>query len=681
MNRTIGFAVLFLLWCGGVFAQIPLTGHGVSTRLACASTTGAPSSTVYACSTTPSFTPVANDIIEWVPGSNDLSNTGPTPTINVNALGAKPIVSASGAVTALDAGDVGRVTAVSRFTLVYDGTNWQLLSQSGNAASTFTNTANQALDAFYAGLRKTNTQIVRIGGFVDSILTCYQIAPCNFGPFSQSNSPMWALRTELCKQFLCWSSGIRPIYRITGTTTPDGGEGGYVLTSGTLGTSTLIGPQETTPPANFSGTSLASLTSGGVLTITVGQAWSKVIIYCATNSTSTGWTPTIGGAAQANVCTAQPGAATANAVTITNPTSIATQGATPSTLTFTSLGNNSFIYGYEALFTNGTNGLVIDNMGVGAISAVWFGAPSGLAWWDLTQGVVGLCIMEFGENDAQGGTPRSVANFNADAQVIATDCGNRGGSNLFWIPPPFSGPGANYTNLQAGILAYSQTAGWDVLIMNDLFRGGNLVLRGAPDFVSQSAAALSALNQTDGTLASDNQHPSDVGSWNLFQQIYSHLFGRIPAPQAGYGVGSQMMNRAMITPQNGAYTNATTGATSIVGWTWTVYKGQTLKVECDGDYQAAATGGLRMQITGPAMTAMKMNLWGGLSQTTSFNPPTVTATATLTTGTAITTATTNFPWRMSLYVNPSANGTVQIQAASVAAVNLTIGVGSTCSAQ
>jgi hypothetical protein len=69
-----------------------------------------------------------------------------------------------------------------------------------------------------------------------------------------------------------------------------------------------------------------------------------------------------------------------------------------------------------------------------------------------------------------------------------------------------------------------------------------------------------------------------------------------------------------------------------------------------------------------------------IAANSSHYPPTITATSTLTAALAITTAATNFKWDMSIYVNPSANGTVQIQAASVAAVNLTIGVGSSCSA-
>ena len=662
-------------------AQAPLNGHGIAQRLACASTTGSSSSTAYACSTSPTFTPKTGDVIFWAPGANDLANTTPSPTINVNALGAKPISNEAGVSTALDAGDVGRVTSLSKYMLVYDGTNWQLQSPVGNTASLYTNSIGTGLDAFYAGLRKTSSKIVRIGTFTDSILACYQVAPCNFGPFNQANSPMFALRTELCKQYGCYSTGIRPIWRITGTTTPDPGEGGYTSNTGTWSTSTVIGPQETTPPAQFSGQSLGKLTSGGIQTITVGQAWSKVIIYCATNATSNGWTPTIGGVAQSNVCTATPGAATANAVTITNPNTIAAQGATPSTLTFTALGNNSMMYGYEAVLTNNNFGLVVDNMGVGAISAVWWQGlgTDGLVWWDLatsaTNAQAALCIVQSGANDASGGTPRTSAQFNADLQVIGTNCVNKAASVLMMVPPPFNA--AAYTTLQQGMIPYAQAQGWDLLTMSDNFRAGNAVLQGLPDFATQNSATNLALNLTDGTMA-DNVHLTDIGAWNAFNQLYVHLFGRLPAPRDGYGMGTQITSRVPLTT---AYTNSTTTASSIVGWAWSVYKGQTLIIDCQGDYQAAATGGLRMQITGPAMTAMRLNVGGGTAQATAFNAPTVTAPATLTAGTAVTTATTNFPWKATLYVNPSASGTVQIQAASVAAVNLTIGVGSYCTAR
>jgi hypothetical protein len=486
------------------------------------------------------------------------------------------------------------------------------------------------------------------------------------------------MRNELCKVYGCYSTGIRPLFRLVTSNVVDGGEGGYVLSSGSVTVSTLIGPQEA--GVSLNGGSLGQFANASVLTIAPGQAWSKIIVYCATNASSTGFTPTVGGSAQANICTAQPGSATGNAVTVTNPNTIAAQGATPTTFTLTALGANSFLYGYEAVVTNNAFGLVLDNMGVGGISAPWFAGATGLVWWNLLAGQPALCVLETGENDANAGSgPQTPAQVNANLNVIATNCQGKGASVLAWIPPPYQNGGgqAAYTAIQQGILSYGQANGWDVLSMPDLFVGAG-VTQGFPSYAAQNAVGVQALNCNYGLLTcSDNQHPTDIGSWAIFQQLFVHLMGRMPTPVFAYGTGTPIMNRAVLT---GAYSNATVTPSSITGWTWPVSVGQTLTIRCRGMYQAASTGGIRLQATGPTMTAFQLSLGMGLSASTRGGSS-VTALSTLTTSTAVTTATTNFPFDVYIYANPSAAGTLQIQGASTAAANMTIGVGSECDAR
>jgi hypothetical protein len=91
--------------------------------LTCADSSG--SGTAQSCTTSPSFTPAANDCIVY---TTTTSNTGAL-TINVNSVGAKSAVKWQG--TALAAGDV---PANKPVLACYDGTNWNL-STIGNVPS------------------------------------------------------------------------------------------------------------------------------------------------------------------------------------------------------------------------------------------------------------------------------------------------------------------------------------------------------------------------------------------------------------------------------------------------------------------------------------------------------------------------------------------------------------------
>lgn len=109
----------------GATSITPATGGNVSTVLDCADTSG--SGTAQSCSTAPSFTPVAGDVIVY---STTTANTGSGLTINVNSLGAKPVAKWQ-STTTLAAGDIA---AGKQVLMTYDGTNWES-GTIGNAPS------------------------------------------------------------------------------------------------------------------------------------------------------------------------------------------------------------------------------------------------------------------------------------------------------------------------------------------------------------------------------------------------------------------------------------------------------------------------------------------------------------------------------------------------------------------
>lgn len=100
-------------------------GTGVHTAILPCTAAGA-NTTTYACSTVPSFTPSAGDVILFCP---DVANTGAS-TLNVNSAGAKPLKQNQGQ-TALTLNDLRAAPAC--VTVQYDGTNWDMQGQGGNA--------------------------------------------------------------------------------------------------------------------------------------------------------------------------------------------------------------------------------------------------------------------------------------------------------------------------------------------------------------------------------------------------------------------------------------------------------------------------------------------------------------------------------------------------------------------
>lgn len=97
----------------------------------CADTSA--SATTYTCSTSPSFTPSSTSVVLFT--AVNQNNSGSS-TLNVNGAGAKTIKKQQNAAN-LAAGDL---QAGAQVYMAYDGTNWQLIGQIGNASGASTTT-------------------------------------------------------------------------------------------------------------------------------------------------------------------------------------------------------------------------------------------------------------------------------------------------------------------------------------------------------------------------------------------------------------------------------------------------------------------------------------------------------------------------------------------------------------
>src|SRR5581483_5879163 len=104
------------------------TAHDLALPKQCADSSG--SGTAQSCSTAPTFTPAANDLIIY---TTTTANTGTSLTVNVTSLGAKSVAIAgsSGWTTTLTA---GVIQANKPVLMIYDGANWDVM-QTGTAAS------------------------------------------------------------------------------------------------------------------------------------------------------------------------------------------------------------------------------------------------------------------------------------------------------------------------------------------------------------------------------------------------------------------------------------------------------------------------------------------------------------------------------------------------------------------
>jgi hypothetical protein len=114
-----------VLGTNGSAQAIAASAHGLATPLLC--TAASASGTAYTCTTSPTFAPASGDAIVFVA---DVANTG-SATLNVNSSSAATIKKQGGNAN-LIANDL---LIGTRSVLVFDGTNWQMQAQTGNAAA------------------------------------------------------------------------------------------------------------------------------------------------------------------------------------------------------------------------------------------------------------------------------------------------------------------------------------------------------------------------------------------------------------------------------------------------------------------------------------------------------------------------------------------------------------------
>ena len=113
-----------LVYRSALNTTAPAAGHAVAALLGCVAASG--SGTTYTCTTAPAFTPAAGDELVF---KADVANTGAA-TLNVNGGGARSVRKQGGS-TGLAANDL---LAGQWVGLIFDGTNWQMQGQTGNAA-------------------------------------------------------------------------------------------------------------------------------------------------------------------------------------------------------------------------------------------------------------------------------------------------------------------------------------------------------------------------------------------------------------------------------------------------------------------------------------------------------------------------------------------------------------------
>ena len=763
--------------------------HQISLPLNCPSSTSSSSSTAYTCTTSPSFTPANGDLVLWIPGANDATNTTTAPTLNVNSTTAYQIVGNGN--TAIIQGDVASAAAQQGIPLEYSTTAaapcsshcWMMNSGQRNTwLSTYANASNNALRAFYAC--NPFTTICRIVDNADSEHTCWLTSTCPYGPQHQQN--MWDEATLSIMQrrgYPIYSSGIIGPISVVSTSSliSNGILPGITSCTGTVAQVSLsgVGPQQATGALTGGGT--LQMSSGAVCTIGVSTftatpggtagAFNRFKVYCAINSTTGTMTVTISGQSASTACNGTNATPLAQSYTVTN-----TAGTTALTVAITCTTGTCNLGGWEEIWTTGNAGYAIDGFEAnGGANSYWLGGAAGnAAYLKLASGTVALLDIAIGVNDAAGSISSSTVNTN-----IGTFIANwPAASVLIWSSFAYTGTGStNYPAIQQGEQQYALTNGYDFLNTID------------------NASSNTSINYWNGIQNSDTTHPTDMGAGANFQQWWAHINGSEAQSAQTYGVnttaytngyiayldgvdttstvdsaicyvasmawcGSRRLvaasgatfqsifqdglvgtavtnvggnggvasagswgigsnttagtmnptttqlsmvvdatNHQMQRPYNvvvltAAYTNATTGFTAVADATphtlqFAVNASETMVVECDLIYQAASSGGLMIEWTGPASPTAFATYMTWATSGTGTAPAVIQSYSGLSlssavpaTGVAVVTASTNYHAHIhAALVNGTTAGTLALLAHSVAAATLTIEPGSECTRQ
>jgi hypothetical protein len=617
----------------------------------------------------------------------------------VAAIGTTPVADATAA-NGLNSATT--TVAVSSATAPTIG---QVLTATSGTAATWQappNAVGSSLASLYRVWNTLGTQIVRIENLGDSILTCNQAAPCTYGPQRIGSTFALQLTNELAQRYQQYSTGYRPIVRLSNATTTVSAGDGYTLTSGTLTNSTLLGPQQS--GVSLNGGSLLTLSNAGVITIAVGQPYSSVNIACVQGTAISGYTVTINGSSVGTACGSGSGSATATLQNFANPVAQASQPATGSTLTLTALGAANDLYAYEAVLFCGaaqsacTTGFAVDNFGVGGASSPWFASgtkagvgSAGMVWVNALAGKPALCVLENGENDANASSGVTSTQQNTQNQAVATACQTLGASVLWWVPPPYNSGGtpATYSALQQGSLTYCQSQGWACLNMADIFMGSTSgTLSSIFQFTAQDTGmgATPPWGVAQGLITnSDSQHLNDCGELLATQQFLATVFPHIIF---NYITTQACSQNPQASATASAYTNATTGFTTIQGATANTGQlefvapiSQSFASVCRGYMQVGTTGIVSFQLIGSAAIS---NINMTLSWQTAANSVYAFASATALSSAMATgsiTAASNLRWTLEINgVNSTTANSFAVQAHE-ASGTLTIPAGATCTTQ
>jgi hypothetical protein len=583
-------------------------------------------------------------------------------------------------------------------------TNGKVLTATSGTTSTWqvpTDGGGPALSLFYNALAQVNTSVVRIENLGDSITTCNQTAPCTYGPQRIGSTFALMLIDILSQRFQQYSTGYRPVVRLSNATTTVSAGDGYTLTSGSLTNSTTLGPQQS--GVSLNGGSLLTLSSGGVITIAVGQPYSSVNIACLQGTGLTGYTVTINGSSVGTACGSGSGTVAATIQNFANPVAQASQPATGSTLTLTALGAANDFYAYEAVLFCGaaqsacTTGFTVDNWGVGGASSPWFASGTksgvtdgGMVWVKAVSGKVGLCVLENGENDANASSAITSTQQNAQNQIVATDCQTLNASVLFWVPPPYNSGGApaTYAALQQGSMTYCQNSGWACLNMADLFMGDQSgTLSSIFPFTAQNTGMglTPPWGVAQGMITnSDSQHLTDCGELLATQQFMTKVFKIWPS----YVITQACSMNPQSSGISSAYTNATASFTTVQGATantgqleFVAPVNQTFTSVCRGYMQVGTTGVVDFQLIGSAsISTINMTLSYQTAANSVYTMVSATALSSALATSSITAA-SGLKWVLEINgVNSTTSNSFAVQAHE-ASGTLTIPAGATCTTQ
>jgi hypothetical protein len=214
----------------------------------------------------------------------------------------------------------------------------------------------------------------------------------------------------------------------------------------------------------------------------------------------------------------------------------------------------------------------------------------------------------------------------------------------------------NGTHLQL-IQSLADTVKNSWIYPEDAIAGGALIL---------SETHVVAPSLTDGNLSFAPASTAYVDDQDGISQLHGGIFNPVATT---YRLAS-------------AYTNSTTSLTNVHGVAIPVVAHKTYHVTCQLYYQAASTGGLQVAFTVPASpTGFHA---GAVIQTNTSNAQTTGVTTSPSTkipatGIAVGTAATDFMATVEATLRNGTNtGTMQLQAASVAAAQLTIETDSEC---